>query len=133
MHYQYYKWSDIVKYTAKLSAKLKSKKFDYVVGIARGGLIPATLIAESCDIGRVYSIGIKMYKGTEKKEPIVYQHLPECNKDVKILLVDDIADSGESFNLALCLLEQKGYKNITTCSLFYKPQSTYKPDHPNQP
>lgn len=129
MYYKYYDWSDIVKSTTQLSLKLKDEKFDCVIGIARGGLIPATLIAQKCNIRRVYSIGIEMYNDTEKKTPILYQELPDLVINTKVLLVDDIADTGHSFNIALDVLKKQDYNDITTCSLFYKPHSTYKPDH----
>jgi len=129
MYYKYYNWSDIVKFTTRISPKFKDEKFDCVIGIARGGLIPATLIAQKCDIRRVYSIGIEMYNNTEKKIPILYQELSELVVNTKALLVDDIADTGHSFNIALDVLKKQRYNDITTYSLFYKPHSIYKPDH----
>ena len=42
----------------------------------------------------------------------------------KIILIDDLADTGNSFNTALKMLEGK---DVTTATLFKKDKSTYDP------
>ena len=45
----------------------------------------------------------------------------------KVLIVADIADSGETFKMAIKEVKDAGAKHIYTCSIHYKPQSKFKP------
>jgi hypoxanthine phosphoribosyltransferase len=66
-------WTRLEETTKKLSDKLNDKKFDFVYGYPRGGLIPATILSHNLDM-----------KFTTK---------PIANYT---LYVDDIADTGET-------------------------------------
>jgi len=45
-----------------------------------------------------------------------------------VLLVDDIADSGASLQLAVSHLQTQGAAEVKTATLYYKTQSAVKPD-----
>jgi xanthine phosphoribosyltransferase len=92
----FYRWPDIDTLIEVIVKERlpKTRKFDTVVGIPRGGLIPASILAYRLDIHKVYSsLGIQS----------------ESNK---ILLVDDICDSGAT----LKDLRQR-FPNATYCTL----------------
>ncbi len=100
---------------------------DIIVTMAKGGLIPSRLLAKKLGINRILSYGISFYDDYDQKVdvPIVYQDLKSSKRllmDKNILLVDDIADTGDS--LIYCidhLIELNvGRDNIKTCSLFKK-------------
>lgn len=76
-----------------------------IIGLSRGGLIPATIIAQQLNVSNVYSVGLKSYQEdgsykTRLKTPVVYQELSKAdikniNKcDGSVLIVDDISDEG---------------------------------------
>lgn len=77
---------------------------DVIVGISRGGLIPAVLLAHKFKVEKVYSWGITTRgNGEEQKETIIYQELSDLISYIdeqinttKILFVDDIYDSGRT-------------------------------------
>jgi hypothetical protein len=50
-------------------------------------------------------------------------------KGKKVLLVDDIADSGRSLAVAKDYITKKGAKEVRTATLHYKPESASKPDY----
>ena len=100
-----------------------------VIGIARGGLIPATLLSQLKDGSVVYSIGIKSYAKTIRNKEVIYQ-IPdksELQKYNVIYLIDDICDTGLTFKYLL----EKHFTdlNIKTISLFYRHNSLYSPDY----
>lgn len=119
------------KLTKKLVNKIiKTHKIDYIVGISRGGLIPARYIAKLLNIRRIYSIGIERYgEDTCGSDiPVVYQHLNQkFDPNKTILIVDDIIDSGKSMELSVKEVKNSGGINIITCSLHYKLNSQYTP------
>jgi len=108
-----------------------NEHIDYIVAIAKGGIVPARYLAKWLDVKRIYSLGIEFYKdvGVTMKVPFIYQGLNTTFKfNDHILIVDDIADSGSTFKVAMQEVLQSGTHIISTCSIHYKPKSFYKPD-----
>jgi uncharacterized protein len=105
-------------------------KPEILVAIARGGLIPARIIADLLEMRTFESIQIEFYSGINQTrlEPTLRQTLTTNIVGKKVLLVDDIADKGESLKLAKAHLQQKGPSQIKTTTLYYKPQSITIPD-----
>jgi hypoxanthine phosphoribosyltransferase len=122
------KWRTISSLCNKIVKKLKDKYPNIVdfeiIGLSRGGLIPAVIISNLLNIRKVYSIGMKSYTGEEKDHLELYQ-IPEVSKMDKILLIDDISDSGESFKNTKEMLEGK---TVVTASLTIKHKTSFKPD-----
>jgi hypoxanthine phosphoribosyltransferase len=79
----------------------------------------------------VASIGVKFYSGIGEHmaKPEIYQELPVRVAGEKILLFDDVADTGESLEFAGRHLEEFGASEITTATIFYKPHSKLEPDY----
>lgn len=96
-------WEDIQKDINTLCDKLKTRKFQFISGLPRGGLIPAVLISHKLDI---------TYKSLNLSKAIM---------EDKYLLIDDIADSGET-------LIDKKYEGYIKATLHYKKHSLIKPD-----
>ena len=69
-----------------------AKKYDYIIGIARGGLIPATVLS--------YKLDVPMIPIEWSTRGPGRQWLPEYTKKEldgkKVLFVDDIIDSGKT-------------------------------------
>lgn len=113
-------------FTGALIDRLKHKnlKFDYVIGFGRGGLIPATLIAYKLNVP-VLNYGVSSYSD-KKKTTIynVYQSVDFNNltDNARILVIDDICDTGETFNHFKELPKPKELK-ITYAALFAKESS----------
>ena len=108
---------------------LNIPKPDALVAIARGGLTLAHHLAEIFDIREVFAINAISYDKTQKKEKIDIFNIPNLHGFKKILIVDDISDSGDTFIEVLKILNEK-YPDLEfkTLSIFYKPTSKFKPD-----
>lgn len=73
--------------------------FDAVVAIARGGLVPATIVARELNIRVVESVSIKTYDHQSKGDVRVLKALsPDIvamsGEGKKVLIVDDLVDTG---------------------------------------
>ena len=73
--------------------------FDAIVAIARGGLVPATLVARELNIRVVESVSVKSYDHQNQGEVRVLKSIsPDILGKVKaggkILIVDDLVDTG---------------------------------------
>ncbi len=125
---KYYSYETFKLDTNKLIKEVKLFEADAIVGIARGGLILSHCMSEGLNIRNVQSLRTELYDDTQKRDKITIYD--DCNLGglKKVLVVDDIADSGETLDAVMDKLTQK-YKDIEfkSATLFYKKTSTYQP------
>ncbi len=102
--------------------------FDVLMPISRGGLCMGQMLGEFYDIREVYAINTIGYEDTQKLDKVKVFNVPELQENQKVLIVDDIVDSGDTLLEVLKVLEAK-YPKVTflTASIFYKPTATIKP------
>jgi len=113
----------------KIVKELKDKYpniLDYeIVGLSRGGLVPSDIISNMLNIRKVYSIGLRTYADQEKANNAELYQVPDISSMQKILLIDDISDSGDSF---ISIKEMLVNKEVVTASLFLKKRTKFVPD-----
>ena len=104
---------------AQISAALHQvaiQDIDCVVGIAEGGILPASLLAHQLRLP-LYLLKIN-YRASDnspqREAPVLLKNIPELPLNTRILLVDDVSVSGQTLNLARKLLAQY---TITTFTL----------------
>lgn len=96
--------------------------------MSRGGLVPATILANKAEIKNVYSIGVKSYDNEEQKGIEYYprnikQHLDNITSDLislpgnNIIIVDELIDTGETMNAVVNLLEEE-FKLLRKINIF---------------
>lgn len=125
----YYSYDEFRTDTLQLLEKLPKNEFDTIIGVARGGLTLAHMLSEAMDIRNVQSISTQLYDDTQKRECITITDTCSLQTSKNILLVDDIADSGETLK-ALYNHLTLTYPDLhfKTATLFYKSSSVYEPD-----
>ena len=125
---KYYSYENFKQDTNELINKVKEYKPQAIVAIARGGLTIAHAMAEGLDIRDVQSLRTELYDKTNKRESITIFNNCEFKNIKRVLVVDDIADSGDTFKAVMEFLVKEN-KNIEFKSLviFYKKTSVYEP------
>lgn len=125
-------WNQLYKMLHKQAQKIQldGRKPDIIIGIARGGTVPSRILSDLLEVKDLSAIQIEYYEGINqtKPEPILKHSLSTNLNDKKILLVDDISDSGESLLLAKSLLQKQGAKEIKIATLYAKASTKTKPD-----
>ena len=125
-------WQDLDELTFKVSKEVlkAGEDFDLVVALAKGAWPMSRSLVDYLGMGDLASLGVKFYSGiNERKEkPEVYQDLAVDVKGKKVLLFDDVADTGESLLFAKQYLEEKGARVVKTATLFFKERSCIAPD-----
>lgn len=105
---------------------------EIVVAIARGGLLLAGSIAYALGIKSCGAVNAEFYTGvgTRLPEPIMLPPLlDEASIEGKrVLLVDDVSDSGRTLAMVVQLLEVAGADVRTVC-LYSKPGTVYDPTY----
>lgn len=109
MNKYYLSWRKYLNLCYKLVELVKKdkNKFHYIIGLNRGGLIPALILSHSL----------------KKKLFIISPHLIfQSQPQIKLLIVDDLVDKGNT-------LSPFTSKNYKTAVLFKKPWSKVEPDY----
>jgi hypoxanthine phosphoribosyltransferase len=102
---------------------------EVVVGVARAGAIPAAVVA-SILRADFYSMKISRKEGDARihELPVVLSAAPAQARGRRVLLVDEIATSGDTLRLGLAAIRECGPKEVRTATSFVRPRS-YKPDY----
>jgi hypoxanthine phosphoribosyltransferase len=104
---------------------------EVVVAIARGGLLPAGAIAYGLGVKNCGAINVEFYTGigTVLDAPALLP--PELDMTYldgrRVLLVDDVADSGRTLDLAVKLLVARG-ADVRSAVIYTKPTTIIQPD-----
>jgi hypoxanthine phosphoribosyltransferase len=126
---QHYSWEHFHTLVGEVKKKIQTTP-NIIVSIGKGGSIPGVILAEGFECTNL-NLGLRSYKGTTRGEIHEYQGIKcfDGLRDANILIVDDIADSGETFQYAWRKFIGNGCEKVQTASIFYKPCSKFKPDY----
>ncbi|MFW9792877.1 MAG: phosphoribosyltransferase [Candidatus Thorarchaeota archaeon] len=133
MDYLILSWRDVYNLTLQLSERIVASGFkpDVIVGIARGGWIPARILSDVLYMETLQNIRIEYYTdvGAKGKEPKITQPLTGSMKGKSVLLIDEVADTGDTLHHALEHIKSLGVTEVRSAVLHYKPTSTIIPDY----
>jgi xanthine phosphoribosyltransferase len=93
-------WDQFHRDSRALAWRLMGQgSFDAVVAIARGGLVPAAIVARELNIRVVESVALKSYDHQAQGnirvlKPMSQQILDLAKNGSKVLIVDDLVDTG---------------------------------------
>lgn len=102
---------------------------EIVVGIARAGVIPAAVVASILRLD-FYSMRISRKEGDEqvRERPAIMSAAPPQAAGKRVLIVDEIATSGDTLRLALAAVRDARPAEVRTATSFVRPRG-YKPDY----
>ncbi len=115
-------WQKVITEIDTLSSKINFTP-DIIVGIVKGGIIPARLLAQKLQVKNMYCLTVKKENDQRK----ITTEICEDLNHQKILLVEDILETGKSLIIAKEYLQNKG-ATIKTACLYSLPISEIKPD-----
>ncbi len=115
----------------KLASMVKESGFapDIIIAISRGGLVLGRLLSDLLNVSDLRTIRIRRYSGIGETEELridipVLERLDGKN----VLVVDDVADMGDTLQAAIEHVEQQGAKEVKSLTIHYKPWSKVMPD-----
>lgn len=114
---------------------------DLIVAIARGGMLPAGAISYALGVKANGAINVEFYTGVGKTmlEPEILEPYMDISslEGKRVLIVDDVADSGKTLKLIMDLISEKGLSmggdsakvDARSATIYLKPTSVIKPDY----
>ena len=132
----YYSWQDIENACTNIALQMYKDDWrpDYIVGITRGGNVPATILSNMLDIrGEALKVSLRDATGesesncwmaddafgiVDEAQQDLFKSRWDIGRRKKILIVDDINDTGATFNWikqdwqASCLPSEESWKTV---------------------
>lgn len=127
-------WDGFGDATRALSRTIVADGFEpeVVVAIARGGLLPAGAVAYGLGVKSCGALNVEFYTGIGTVLDTPELLPPDLDLGYlpgkRVLLVDDVADSGRTLALAVKLLTDAGAEVRSVC-IYTKPGSVALPDY----
>ena len=124
-------WRQIYFLLLGQAEKIRESSFKpgVIIAISRGGWLPARVLADLLETG-LGNVSVEFYVGVAetRKAPVLTQGASVTVAGKKVLVVDDVADSGESLKLVKAHVLQQGATEARVATIYYKPWSGVKPD-----
>lgn len=123
-------WEDVENLLWDVFTALRSSGYDpdVVIGVARGGLIPARLLVDYLQKKYICTFQMGHFSGDASltENPVLIYPLPEVDlTDKKVLVVDDISDEGGTMKAVVDYLGGK-VGEIKTAVLVSKAEGHYR-------
>lgn len=127
---KYYSYEEFFKDVNKIAYEIKPYNFDALLAIARGGLTFSHFLARVLDTRNIFVVNSIHYDGDKKLDYINIFNIPDLSKVKKLLIIDDISDSGETLSEIKKVVQEKfpNIEDIAIATLFYRKTSLVKPD-----
>jgi hypoxanthine phosphoribosyltransferase len=125
-------WAEVYRLSRQLASHIREAGFrpEIIVAIARGGVIPARILCDFFSVYDLLTLRVAHYvKGAQAKASA--QIVSTLSGDIagqRILLVDDVSDTGDTLRLAFEYLKKAQPARLRTAVLHHKRTANYIPD-----
>ena len=125
-----YETKDFLSRALAFRFKLNGREFTHVIGVSRGGLLPAEIISYVLD-AKFLAYGASSYDDKEQKssldvtQDIDFDNLPD---DSRLLIVDDKCDTGKTIDHMKEVIGDR-FDYVRYATVFAEKRSIKKVDH----
>ncbi|MEA3373358.1 MAG: phosphoribosyltransferase family protein [Campylobacterota bacterium] len=124
-----YAYEAFEKDTKCLIEQVKPYQPDLIVAIARGGMMLGQVMGYGLGVRNVQTIHVESYDGDCQRDSVSVYGSCDLSNAKRVLIVDDIVDSGETLQAVLETLQRSSPDvQIKTAALFYKSTASVSPD-----
>ena len=119
---------DVERDCIGLARTIPPDSIDTIVAISRGGLVFARILSDLLN-KPISHITITSYDDLQKtKVPFIDETPSKMFRGESILIVDEICDTGKTFERAKSYFENFPLRKIFTATPYLKPHATFVPD-----
>lgn len=125
-------WKRFYHLARKLAHKIREARYmpDLIVAIERGGYMPARILSDLLQITDMTGFKVEHYRSSNIRPKALIQYpFRGSIENRNVLLVDDVSDTGDTFDTAVAhLLEHGRPQDLRTAVLHHKTVSKFVPD-----
>jgi hypoxanthine phosphoribosyltransferase len=124
-------WDDLGTGARELAETVAADGYhpDMILGIARGGLLVCGALGYALGVKNTFTMNVEFYTGVDERLeiPMILPPVPDLVDfaDFKVLIADDVADTGATLKLVHDFCAGK-VAEVRTAVLYEKPRSTVK-------
>jgi hypoxanthine phosphoribosyltransferase len=126
-------WEELDRLARVLAAKIRNSGYrpSLVIAIGRGGYIPARILCDLLSITRLTSVRAEHWGTPAEKGERAMIRFPLCTgiRGEKVLIVDDVTDTGDSMAVVVEYVQGLGPSEVRTAVLQHKEVSGFLPDY----
>ncbi len=126
-------WADLERLVGILADRLSGQRFDVLLAITRGGMVPAGMLAYRLGIRDILVAAVEFYDdhGQPGPHPTFFQFPADpLLRGRRILVVDEVWDSGTTIQAVTQRVRQAGGEPVTAV-LHFKPTHSVVPGAPD--
>ena len=126
IHYSYDRFKIDI---SELASRCAVFEPDTIVAIARGGMTIGHALSMALNIRNLQSLRCESYDDAQQRETVSVFGECDFTQSTRVLIVDDIVDSGRTLNALISILQQR-YPHISFASgsIFTKQTAIIQPD-----
>ena len=132
VNYEFVDWDHCYQLCQNVYGRLAKTGYepDVVVGMARGGWVPARILADLLVTGQTANVKVEFYRDIyeTQESPRIVQPVSGETRWKRVLVVDDIADTGRSLKATVDHLKAQKVAELRTICLHIKPWTEFLPD-----
>jgi hypoxanthine phosphoribosyltransferase len=125
-------FDEISKWIVMVAKKIRERqcKPTVIVGLTRGGWIPARLLCDHLEVKKLYAVKTEHWGVTANPngKAVLTQELNANIENESVLVVDDITDTGESLTLAMAHLSEMRPRELKSATLLHITHAKIEPD-----
>ena len=126
---RFYSYEEFKVDVNQLAKEIKPYNPDVILAIARGGMTLGHFLSEALDMRDLYAINSIHYEETRKLDTINIFNIPDLSRAKRVVIVDDIIDSGETMiEIQRVLMKMYPEVELKIASIFYKEKALLRPD-----
>lgn len=126
---RYYSYEEFKTDVNVLAKAIKPYEPDVILAIARGGMTLGHFLSEALEMRDLYAINSIHYEETRKLDTIRIFNIPDLTHAKRVVIVDDIIDSGETMiEIKRVLHEKYPELDLKVAAVFYKEKALLRPD-----
>ncbi len=123
-------YADFTRHSIRLSELIRERelKFDILISINRGGAVLSRILSDLLGDIPILAFAMKSYTGIDQRSELrLTQPLSDDLAGQSVLIVDEICDTGATFQKAVEYVQTFHPQSIETACLYVKPHSTFHP------
>jgi hypoxanthine phosphoribosyltransferase len=126
-------WDEIYSMMLRLARRIRESRFnpEVIVGVSRGEWPPARIMSDLLENQNLANMKVVFYRdiGLRNERPIITQPVSSRVKGKRVLVVDDVSDTGHSLRVVSAHHRAKGAGKVKVCTLYLKPRSVFTPHY----
>ncbi len=127
-------WEEVYSFCKSLARKVEESGYEpeTIIGLARSGFVPSRLLSDFLGITDLVCLKVEHWldtTGEHKDEATIPYQIPFKIEGRKVLVVDDIVDTGKSMNISIDYIKKFKPKEVKSAVMQYITSSQHIPDY----